>query len=125
MQALVDELYESFVAKVASARGMTAEQARLHATGEVFTGRRALELGLVDELGDLERAIAVAAGLAGLPVPERPQYVRARRPLRARLMGSLGASWADTLVEGDGAPPLRQAVLPAAWLGRVAPKLGG
>ena len=99
MQALVDELYDSFVAKVATARGMTDDQTRQHATGEVFTGRRALELGLVDELGDLDRAIEVAASLAGLPVPERPQYVRARRPLRARLMGSLGTSWADTLVE--------------------------
>ncbi len=99
MQALVDELYESFVAKVAAARGMTPEETRERATGEVFTGSRALELGLVDELGDLDRAIEVAAALAGLPVPERPQYVRARRPLRARLLGGYGASLADTLVE--------------------------
>lgn len=99
MQALVDELYDSFVAKVARARGMTDEQARERATGEVFTGRRSLELGLVDELGDLQRAIEVAAGLAGLPVPERPQYVRARRSLRTRLMGGYGGSLADTLIE--------------------------
>ncbi len=99
MQALVDELYDSFVAKVATARGMSDDQARLHATGEVFTGRRALEMGLVDELGDLDRAIEVAAGLAHIPVPERPQYVRAHRPLRARLLGSFGASLADRLVE--------------------------
>ena len=99
MQALVDELYDSFVAKVATARGMSDDQARLHATGEVFTGRRALEMGLVDELGDLDRAIEVAAGLAHLPVPDRPHYVRAHRPLRARLLGSFGASLADRLVE--------------------------
>ena len=99
MQALVDELYTSFVAKVAAARRMTEEQAKVHATGEVFTGRKALELGLVDELGDLERAVEVAAGLANVPVPERPYYLRPRRPLGSRLLGSFGSSLAETLVE--------------------------
>ena len=45
MQALVDELYTSFVAKVAAARRMTEEQAKVHATGEVFTGRKGLGSG--------------------------------------------------------------------------------
>jgi protease-4 len=99
MQSLVDELYASFVAKVATARHMDAEQARTHATGEVFTGRRALGLGLVDELGDLEKAIEIAAGLAGIPVPRRPNYIRPPRPLRARLLGGLGTSLVETIVE--------------------------
>jgi protease-4 len=99
MQALVDELYASFVAKVAAARHMEEEQAKAHATGEVFTGRKALELGLIDELGDLDRAVEVAAELGNVPVPRRPSYIRPRRPLRASLLGGLGGSLVETLVE--------------------------
>ena len=99
LQALVDELYDAFVSKVALARHMTEEQAKAQATGEVFTGRKALELGLVDELGDLDRAVEAAAGMANVPVPRRPHFIRPRRPLRARLLGGFGASLAETLVE--------------------------
>jgi protease-4 len=116
MQALVDELYASFVAKVAEARHMTMEQAQAHATGEVFTGLRSLEIGLVDELGDLDRAVEVAAGLANVPVPRRPFYIRPRRPLRARLLGGFGASLAETLVEETERRLMNRAFyLPPGW----------
>ena len=99
MQTLVDELYASFVSKVAAARHINEEQAKALATGEIFTGRKALDLGLIDELGDLERALEIAAELGNVPVPRRPQYIRPRRPLRARLLGGLGSSLAETLME--------------------------
>ena len=99
MQALVDELYDSFVSKVAAARRMDQDQVRTFATGEVFTGRKARELGLVDDLGDLDTALEMAARLGGVPLQRRPKYIRARRSLRARLFGGMGASLAETVVE--------------------------
>ena len=99
MQALVDELYDSFVTKVALARRMDEDRVRTHATGEVFTGRKAQEFGLVDELGDIDRALELASQLGGVPAKRRPMYIRPRRPLRARLLGGLGASLAETMVD--------------------------
>ena len=78
---------------------MEEERVRTHATGEVFTGRKALELGLVDELGDLETALGIAARMGGVSTRRRPKYIRARGPLRARLFGGMGASLAETVIE--------------------------
>jgi ClpP class serine protease len=69
------------------------------ATGEVWLGSKAVELGLADSTGDLEDAIEAAAGLAG--VPARAQPIRLRRPLLSRLVDRfatrLAASIADEL----------------------------
>jgi protease IV len=83
-QELVDAIYAAFVARVAAARHMPAERVRELATGEVWLGSRALELGLVDETGDLERAVEVAADLAG--VAARSSRVRLHQPLLGRLV---------------------------------------
>ena len=99
MQALVDELFDAFVTKVALARRMDEDLVRTHATGEVFTGRKAHDLGLVDELGDLDRAVTTAAQMGGIPLNRRPKYIRPSRPLRSRLLGGLGSALAETVVE--------------------------
>ena len=83
-QELVDAIYEAFVERVAAARHLPLERVRELASGEVWLGRRALQLGLVDEIGDIERAIEVAAELAG--VPAKAARVRLREPLLGRLM---------------------------------------
>jgi protease-4 len=83
-QAVVDAIYDAFVARVAAGRKLSVERARELATGEIWLGRQALELGLVDEIGDLERAIEIAAEMAGVPAKGSP--VRIRRPLFGRLM---------------------------------------
>ena len=83
-RALVDAIYDAFIARVASARGLTDERVRELATGEVWLGTAALALGLVDEIGDTERAIEVAAELAGVPARGAP--VRIRRPFFTRLV---------------------------------------
>jgi len=74
MQDITDDLYEQFVAAVAQGRGLPAEQVREMATGQLYTGNQALSLGLVDELGGLDKAIEVAASLAGIRVPEIEEY---------------------------------------------------
>jgi protease-4 len=84
---IVDAYYEAFVARVAEGRRMPVERARELATGEVWLGTKAVELGLVDEVGDLERAIEIAAQQAG--VPAKGLAVRARRGLVPRLLDRL------------------------------------
>jgi protease-4 len=75
MQTMVDEMYEEFVAVVAEGRGMEPADVRAVADGRVFTGRQAVDLGLVDAEGNLDDAVAVAAQLAGLDwVPPTVSY---------------------------------------------------
>lgn len=60
--------YRSFTTKAAASRSMSIEQMQEVAQGRVWTGRQALEIGLVDEIGGLWSALNVAARLAGLPL---------------------------------------------------------
>jgi len=66
MQQMIDEYYEHFIDVVAKGRGLSEEEVRNLATGQIYTGTEAKELGLVDELGDLDTAIDLAAELAGI-----------------------------------------------------------
>lgn len=74
LQSLVDDVYSQFVEAVAAGRRMTPEQVRPLADGRIFSGRQAKQLGLVDELGDLDAAIAAAGKLAG--IKGRPEVIR-------------------------------------------------
>jgi protease-4 len=95
-QALVDELFEQFVDAVAKGRNMEREAARAVATGEVFTARKGVELGLVDEVGDLHRAIDVAAELG--QVARKPVWVRPRRGLRELVSSFTTVALLDNIV---------------------------
>ena len=94
-QAIVDAFYDAFVARVAHGRHLDEARVRALATGEVWLGEAALSLGLVDEIGDLERAVELAADAAGVPAHYAP--VRLRRPLLERLAGRFGASLAGAV----------------------------
>jgi protease-4 len=63
----LDRVYDDFVGKVAEDRGMTAERAHEVARGRVWTGADAAERGLVDELGGLATAVALARERGKLP----------------------------------------------------------
>ena len=65
MQVYVDDIYNNFVSIVAEGRDMTVEEVDEVAQGRVWTGSDALKIGLVDEIGTLEDAIAYAALMAG------------------------------------------------------------
>jgi protease IV len=95
LQSLIDSSYSQFVAAVAQGRGLEEERVRRFADGRVFSGAQALELGLVDELGDEERARELAASLAGLdPHKTRPtEFGAAPRRFAGLLPGrsALGA----------------------------------
>lgn len=64
-------VYQDFIAGVAAARRMKPEAVDRIGQGRVWTGERARQLGLVDELGGLDTAIAVAKGLAKIPKSEK------------------------------------------------------
>lgn len=66
IQAEVDEIYTQFLNRVAEGRKMTEEQVNVYARGRVWTGRDALKIGLVDQLGGLTDAINYAADKAGI-----------------------------------------------------------
>ncbi len=64
IQSVIEAGYREFLAGVARGRDMTTEAVHEIAQGRVWSGEAALEIGLVDHLGDLEQAIAAAAALA-------------------------------------------------------------
>lgn len=64
-QASVEDIYERFVNLVAEGRRMEPARVDEIAQGRVWTGADALEIGLVDEIGTLNDAVAYAASLAG------------------------------------------------------------
>jgi protease IV len=98
VDALVDWLYERFVEVVADGRDLPPDRVREIAKGRVWAGAAAADLGLVDELGGLDVALAAARRLlklapdAQLAIEVRPDednafslLVRALRPLAAGL----------------------------------------
>jgi protease-4 len=66
LQDMVDEYYQHFIQVVADGRGLSTDDVRDLATGQVYSGIEASKLGLVDELGDLDAALNLTAELAGL-----------------------------------------------------------
>jgi protease-4 len=67
VQQLMQATYDTFVEKAASGRNTTPEKIDQIAQGRVWTGKQAKQLGLVDELGGLERALALAKQRANIP----------------------------------------------------------
>jgi protease-4 len=95
----MEETYGRFVARVAEARRMPSQDVLARARGRVWTGRQALERGLVDRLGDFSTAVGAAKELMGVPEARRVPVVAIRPPrataLRPGLVTELRDSWAD------------------------------
>lgn len=68
LNAQMDEIYNEFIARVANDRNMTPEQVEKVARGRVWTGEQALALGLVDDLGGLQKALELARKEVNLPI---------------------------------------------------------
>lgn len=124
MQRLVDEAYQRFVGAVARGRRMDPSRVRRLADGRIYTGLQAHRLGLVDSLGHLPQAVAVAMRRAGLhratvveyggggvlevllgPLGRRLPFARdAREPLAS---DTLGAPTPEAAWAAGAAPPVR------------------
>lgn len=84
LQRMVDWIYGQFIAKVAESRKLKPEAVEEIAQGRVWSGAEAKKLGLVDEIGGLDAAIAYAAHEAGLAADYRvDEYPRKKELLEA------------------------------------------
>lgn len=98
VQKMLNDVYANFTEGVASGRHLPLSTVEQIAKGRVWSGERAKGLGLVDELGDTDRAIEVAKQLAHIPASESVELVRLPRPqsffdfLLARAQGDVRAS---------------------------------
>ena len=79
-QSQIDDIYERFLAKVADGRSMTRDEVHAIAQGRVWTGRQAMDLGLVDETGGLRTALALAKEEAGIDPDREVTLVAYPRP---------------------------------------------
>lgn len=89
-EELVNSFYDYFIKVVAKGRNMDEGAVRELATGEVFLGEKAHDLGLIDEVGDFDDALDLAAKLG--KVPRRVTYFRPRPALSERLLSRFAAS---------------------------------
>ncbi|UVT15501.1 MAG: signal peptide peptidase SppA [Nitrospira sp.] len=82
LQAVMDDVHKQFIEAVAEGRSMELRTAQALADGRIFTGRQAKDAKLVDELGDLEDAIQLAAEVVG--IEGEPKVVEPRRRFSLR-----------------------------------------
>jgi len=114
LQQSLDYEYRQFIGRVAKARSKTVEQVDAVAQGRVWAGAEAQDLGLVDELGGYQRAIEIAAELAGLGEDYDVDFPEARvglgEALGLRIRAGLASLVAPLLPEA--ALPVPQAMSP-------------
>ncbi len=75
LEAFMQDFYKNFIGKVAESRKTTPEAIHAVAQGRVWTGRQALQHGLVDALGGLDTAVTLAKERAKIPADEDVQLV--------------------------------------------------
>ncbi|HXQ95171.1 MAG TPA: signal peptide peptidase SppA [Thermoplasmata archaeon] len=111
LQAVTKDSYDSFVGMVARERKRPVADILPLATGEFWSGRKALELGLVDALGDREEALAELSRITGVP-PSKAVRVAPPRPFFERVFSGGMSSLVPGLASG-----VRDAVEDAVWDG--------
>ncbi|MCS6832025.1 MAG: signal peptide peptidase SppA, partial [Flammeovirgaceae bacterium] len=74
IQKMIDEGYETFTSKAAMGRKMSLDELKKYASGRVWAGTEAKNVGLVDELGGIDKAIELAAQQAGIEGDYRVKY---------------------------------------------------
>jgi protease-4 len=90
LQSMVMNVYEQFVRDVKKGRAlMTEEAVRALADGRIYSGEEARLLGLIDELGGYDAALAITLQKAGLPSDKEPKilYEDGRYPFWGQLLG--------------------------------------
>jgi protease-4 len=77
LQSVMDDVHQQFIQAVADGRSLEVSDVEPLADGRIYTGRQAKEARLVDELGDLDDAIHIAADIAGME--GEPKVVEPRK----------------------------------------------
>lgn len=101
-EALLDHIYNSFVGIVAEGRGMTTDEVEKIAQGRVWSGKQALDAGLVDSLGGLAEALQKAKELAGFKPEEAVPVIQ--YPPRRSTLELLFELFTESAV--SGVPPI-------------------
>ncbi len=93
LQGVIDDVHDQFIQAVAEGRSLPVTEVRHLADGRIFTGRQAKDFKLVDELGNLDDAIQLAADMVGIEgeprVVEPERRFSIRDFLESRILGSL------------------------------------
>ncbi len=100
LQSVLDDVHDQFIQAVAAGRALKVEEVRPLADGRIFTGRQARTAKLVDELGDLQDAIKLAARLVGIEGEPRVVEPRKRFSLRDLLENSFLGRVATVMPSG-------------------------
>ncbi|OGR94103.1 MAG: hypothetical protein A2016_04970 [Elusimicrobia bacterium GWF2_62_30] len=79
LQTLIDDSYAQFVTAVSEGRKMQTDKVKLLADGRIYTGRQALENGLIDKVGDLQDALDAAGDLG--KIGRNPRVISENDPL--------------------------------------------
>ncbi len=79
VMGVIESAHAQFVEAVASGRNMDVDTVRKLADGRIFTGQQAMELGLVDQMGNLQDAIDAAAQMSGITGKPNVIYPKKRR----------------------------------------------
>jgi protease-4 len=87
LQALIDDTHEQFVDVVVNSRGLEMSEVLEMSDGSIFSGRQALQLGLIDKLGTLQDAISLLGEMVDLG--DDPDVIK-ERPVRRPFWASLG-----------------------------------
>ncbi len=95
LQSLMNDVHEQFISDVAESRKLPQENVRKIADAKVFSGRQAIDIGLVDELGDLQHAIKVAATLAEIDGEPEVVVKKKKSPFMELIEGNI----AETIVK--------------------------
>jgi len=82
LQSVMDDVHAQFIEAVAEGRSLDVDAVRTLADGRIFTGRQALDADLVDELGDLEDAVHIAADMVG--IEGEPRLVEPKKRFSVR-----------------------------------------
>jgi protease-4 len=105
-QSVVDESYERFISLVASGRGLPLGEVRALSDGRIYTGSQALELGLVDELGEWDAVRGAFEGETGATAfyPSFSRQARIAR-LMGAVLGELPKSDAESMLKAADSVP--------------------
>lgn len=101
LQEVLLDIHRQFIEAVAEGRGLPVEDVAAIADGRIFTGRQALELGLVDQLGGLDCAIRLAGEETGLGPEPRVIFDRMHE-LQKGFFGRVAAALAEELRRVSG-----------------------
>jgi len=91
LQRVMDDVHNQFIEAVAEGRSLDVKDVRAVADGRIFTGRQAKDAKLVDDLGDLNDAIKLAAEMAGIEGEPRVVEPRRRFSIRELIEGKVAA----------------------------------